>query len=448
MDPFFATGHINAFQVLGEWLFNAGYRVVFICPIHYNGTAISNNFEYFHLSPFLFLPDKLELKQKGFARYFLDNVFGSRYNRAYQTFKIVASDYDKVIKETKPNLILLDDHHAYKAHFYQKYRIKIASVSTMTLPLMTTKSPPFQSTYIPSDTKVSLAIIKYLWIKNYFKRYIKDRLEKIRCLENSDLSLMKSFCPDSRLTLDMHRSLGVGISEIPMIATYPKPLDFHPHFFNKQVLFFGEISETSKSKISDNRLLSILHRTNSQDSNSGMRRIIYCSMGTVTIDFLSVCHSFFKKISIVAALNPSIEFILSVGKQYDINKLGVTPPNVSVFSFVPQAELLKSVDLMINHGGLNTIKECIREGVPMVVYPLSLDWDQPGNAARVVYHKLGLMGKIRKDSVKQINKKIQSIMGALDTYKANVQSMLNCIKEANVEEEKKIMSFLNDNINK
>ena len=231
MDPFFATGHLNPFQTLGEWLVKEGYRVVFICPIHHNGTAISNNFEYFHLSPFLFLPDKLELKQKGGMRYFLENIFESRYKRSYQTFKKVTSDYDKLIKEIKPGLILLDDHHAHKALFYQKYGTKIATVSALLLPLMTAKSPPFQTTYIPKDTILSSSIIKYLWIKNHIKRYVKSSLIKFRCLGNSDLRLMKSFCAHSSFTYDSRRSFGVGISEIPMIATYSKPLDFSNNIF-------------------------------------------------------------------------------------------------------------------------------------------------------------------------------------------------------------------------
>ena len=230
-----------------------------------------------------------------------------------------------------------------------------------------------------------------------------------------------------------------------MIATHPKTFDFSNEFLDRQVLYFGELSVSSTSKIDDNRLLSILNK-NAAKLESNKKTVIYCSLGTVTINFLSVCHSFFRKISLVAALNPSVEFILAVGKRYDINQLGKTPSNLSVFPFVPQAELLKHVDLMINHGGINTIKECIREGVPMIVYPLSLEWDQPGCAARVVYHKLGLMGNIRKEGVKTINKKIQDLIKNLERYKASVRHMRDRIEEVNMLEQEKILSLIEDNM--
>ena len=38
--------------------------------------------------------------------------------------------------------------------------------------------------------------------------------------------------------------------------------------------------------------------------------------------------------------------------------------------------LLRHCDMVINHGGINTIVECIMAEKPMVVFPLSLQWDQ------------------------------------------------------------------------
>jgi MGT family glycosyltransferase len=71
-------------------------------------------------------------------------------------------------------------------------------------------------------------------------------------------------------------------------------------------------------------------------------------------------------------------FIVSKGPQASEFDLA---PNMVGAEFLPQTSVLPQVDLVITHGGNNTVTESLYFGKPMVVLPIF--WDQHDNAQRI-----------------------------------------------------------------
>ena len=71
-------------------------------------------------------------------------------------------------------------------------------------------------------------------------------------------------------------------------------------------------------------------------------------------------------------------YLVSKGPRADEFEL---PPNMWGEGRVPQTSIIPEVDLVITHGGNNTVTESLHFGKPMVVLPLF--WDQYDNAQRM-----------------------------------------------------------------
>lgn len=130
---------------------------------------------------------------------------------------------------------------------------------------------------------------------------------------------------------------------------------------------------------------------------------------------------------LTAAVGPRTDWrlFIGLGGKLDPAALGELPPNVHTFSYVPQLRVLRQADLSINHAGIHTIHECIHFGVPQLIYSGKRS-DQPGCAARVHHHGLGLMADKDTDTVEDIRANIDRVLTEGSFEQATMKMRDNC----------------------
>jgi zeaxanthin glucosyltransferase len=106
------------------------------------------------------------------------------------------------------------------------------------------------------------------------------------------------------------------------------------------------------------------------------------------------------------------------------------PPNVIVVPSAPQLAVLRRASVMVTHAGLNSVKECIVTGVPMVAVPFL--FDQPGNAARVVFHGMGLIDDPRACTATSLGERLERVLGE-PSFAAAVARMRDAFAAADAE---------------
>jgi MGT family glycosyltransferase len=98
--------------------------------------------------------------------------------------------------------------------------------------------------------------------------------------------------------------------------------------------------------------------------------------------------------------------VVSKGPQADEFELA---DNMDGAEFLPQTEVLPKVDLVITHGGNNTVTESLYFGKPMVVLPIF--WDQHDNAQRLDETGFGVRLDTYRHTGEELTGAIERLLG-------------------------------------
>lgn len=131
--------------------------------------------------------------------------------------------------------------------------------------------------------------------------------------------------------------------------------------------------------------------------------VIYISLGS----FFSAREDILRRL-VSAFRSQPVSVALATGVT-DPSSLGEIPGHWLVEPYLPQPALLSLADLVITHGGNNSVTEALRAGVPLLVGPLSTD--QFAGAADIEVAGLGRVFDPNVDTPAGISELAMAVLG-------------------------------------
>ncbi|MCY1023013.1 nucleotide disphospho-sugar-binding domain-containing protein [Pyxidicoccus sp. MSG2] len=203
--------------------------------------------------------------------------------------------------------------------------------------------------------------------------------------------------------------------EVPELVIGPRALDFEPLKDLPHRHYLGTSVEPSRQD-----------GTFDWSGHDASKPLAYCSLGTFG-EYQAPALRFFTAVIDSFRRREGWQLIISCGALAERLRSQALPPSIRVESSVPQLEVLARARLFLNHGGIGSVREALYFGVPMLLFPFSAD--QPGLAARLVHHRLGLRGSVRTWDARVITERVDALLGR-DDITAAMEAMKRSCRES------------------
>lgn len=411
-------GHHNATFFFGKQLVEQGHRVLYAASENLKDHITANGFEFYEV-PF---GDDSAHSGK-FKNKWKLLFIGLRNRRLLVQNRKIAGlilrnhNYLKRIHaDLNPDLIIVDRAYGPLALNALELNIKVCQIETTVSTARTRGLPPLGSYWIPSHSLFSDLLCSWQWFAIFLERKLNAWI--YGSLKESLFSLAKKASyPINKIDPDRYHN--EGYDSIKELIVSPQEFDF-PHTPKSNQVYIGPPLIINRN---DSAVENFINPFRNE-----AKPLIYCAMGSLSWRYMGI-EKFYKTLFEVFKKRPEYNFIVSISddglrKKLDNERL----PHARTFKHVPQLKILNDVSVMINHGGLNSITECILLSVPMLIYPGTNQLDQPGNSSRVIYHGIGLRGKLGRESVRKMAHKIDRLVND-PVYRQNIIALRKKIQE-------------------
>lgn len=399
-------GHANRTIKIARLLQKKEFDVYYAGSVQLLRFTLKNNFKLFTLNT----TPIYELSFKNFTHTSIKEWFSIvRKNTLFNNYLTRKNELKALIDKLQPSVVFLDEF------CYFDYIILRSLSVNCTIYILQGKMGMYFNENSPPSNFYSFpnGFTKYLWkytlLRNKLKRMYRKSLFAGQTIERLSKQILASEKVKTTVLFNYKKIFTPSFIGVPELLFYVPEFDFPDNTPLAWQQYLTPSVDLERKEIITEKLKNFIEKGNSEPSS----RIIYCSLGTVADIHLgetTLKTEFINKCLQIAANNPKYYFIISFGD--DLNKEidgQIFTDNALVLNFAPQVFILKRADIFITHGGRNSIFEGIYTETPMLILPLNKVWDQNGNAARAVYHKVGMKSNLN-DSIEKIEEQIHTLL--------------------------------------
>ncbi|WP_266168879.1 nucleotide disphospho-sugar-binding domain-containing protein [Dyella subtropica] len=306
-------------------------------------------------------------------------------------------EVDEALDRIAPQLVLLSPdvpHLALIGLLARRRGIPMAYATSLFSHYPHPVNPPLSSLHVPTHSPLGAWHVRLIWARHHIVGRIRHAAITWLGL---DINMLRFLSPLARLTGQRRLSW----------RSFLAPLAVAPEFF----LSAEELDFPAPLPPRRHRIGFAINpdRTESDfpwDRIDPTRKLLYCSLGTLLYLPLQRHRELLQAMIDAAAELPGWQLVMATGSYVHPDELTGYPAGAIVMSRVPQLQILQRAALMITHAGANSVHECVYFGVPSVLLPIA--FDQPGCAARMVYHGLGVLGDPRRATAADIRRLIET----------------------------------------
>jgi UDP:flavonoid glycosyltransferase YjiC (YdhE family) len=371
----------NATFILARRLSERGFQVFYATDHQFESYVRDQGF---NVVPFSGI-DELRRKEKEWKHQGWWKRMRLRVKFGFAIYRRTLDLLEGWLRENPTELVLLEPVAWQLAPAVLRLGIPIIGLSPTLTGVLNGRVPPVSSPKIqPSAGWISSLMVYVIWLPHILQLlqhklmvplFLSVVVGPLTYWRHNPLRLIKRY--GGRL---LWGEYGYRL-DVPELVTAPRAIDFPEVCSRTERCYVGACVDPGRQQTGFDF-----------DEVNEKRPLIYCSLGTYA-KLSPYRGQFYRAVVEAARRRPQWLMLIQIDSKLCSEVLSDLPENVRVSEWFSQLSMLRRASLFITHGGFSSVRESLYYGVPMVVFPCRAD--QPGNAARIVVHGLGLRADIK-----------------------------------------------------